>query len=44
MHFIYQRFALLENEQVVLPKALGDDSWEEVEVAFSDDFLPPAAD
>ena len=40
MHFIYQRFAVLENEQVVLPKAFGDDFREEVEVAFPDDVLP----
>ena len=41
IHFIYQRFAVLENGQVVLPEAPGDDFWEEVEVGFADDFLSP---
>jgi hypothetical protein len=41
MHFIYQRCAVLENAQVVLPEAPGDDFWEEVEAGFADDFLPP---
>jgi hypothetical protein len=40
MHFIYQGLAVLENEQVILPEGLGDDFWEEVEVGFTDDFLP----
>ena len=39
MHLIYQRAAMPEDEEVVLTKALGDDFWKKVEVAFSDDFL-----
>ena len=34
MHFIYQRPAVLEDEEVVLPEALGDDFREEVEVGL----------
>ena len=40
MHFIYQWLAVLKDEQIVLPEALSDDFWEEVEVRFADDFLP----
>lgn len=40
MLFIYQRFAVLENEQVVLLGGLDDDFREEVKGGFADNLLP----